>query len=232
MRRARARPSSPWLPALDDGAEALSSQRNVVVRGQQHATTDEIRDLTARVDWAQPDDARHARDRAQGARASLGGGVREVRIDRRLPSSILVTLGERTAGGLALLDVVWVLDDRGLPIDRFGPLYRPGLPAGEGLGALRASGDRERLTARWRPACRCRAGWPRGRPISGRRSRRSMSPGSTKSRCASRAGSRCDPLLRGSPAQPGQLPGAARPDRPVARTPSTMWISAGETASR
>ncbi|HKY32757.1 MAG TPA: FtsQ-type POTRA domain-containing protein, partial [Candidatus Polarisedimenticolia bacterium] len=47
-----------------------------------------------------------------------------VRIQRRLPSSVLITLKEREAGGLALLDgAVWLLDTAGLPIDRYGPRY-------------------------------------------------------------------------------------------------------------
>lgn len=123
--------------------------KNVVVRGQQHATTDEIRDLTAA--WMgrnlmtldMPAIERKVREHP------WVGASGRVRIDRRLPSSILVTLGERTAGGLALLDgVVWVLDDRGLPIDRFGPRYADlDFPLVKGLDALRASGDRERFTA-------------------------------------------------------------------------------------
>jgi cell division septal protein FtsQ len=75
------------------------------------------------------------------------GSAGRVRIDRRLPSTLLITLAERNAGGLALLGgVVWLLDERGLPIDRFGPRYAEfDFPLVKGLDALRASGDEEAL---------------------------------------------------------------------------------------
>jgi cell division septal protein FtsQ len=145
-----------WTAALAASAAARWTMgpgrfplKTVEVRGQQRATTGQIRELTA--EWM----GRNlltldlpAIERKVREHPWIGSSGR-VRIDRRLPSSILVTLGERTAGGLALLDgVVWVLDDRGLPIDRFGPDYADlDFPLVKGLDALRASGDAARLSA-------------------------------------------------------------------------------------
>ena len=75
------------------------------------------------------------------------GATGSVRIQRRLPSTLMVSFTERTAGGLALLDgVVWLLDERGMPIDRFGPRYaQHDFPIIRGLDAL--ARDREALAA-------------------------------------------------------------------------------------
>jgi cell division septal protein FtsQ len=75
------------------------------------------------------------------------GATGSVRIQRRLPSTLIVSFTERTAGGLAMLDgEVWLLDERGMPIDRFGPRYAQyDFPIIRGLDAL--AGHREALAA-------------------------------------------------------------------------------------
>ncbi|MGH9867277.1 MAG: cell division protein FtsQ/DivIB [Candidatus Polarisedimenticolia bacterium] len=120
---------------------------NVVVRGTREAREDEVRELVA--EWsgrnlltiALPEVEKRVRRHPW---VGAGGGVR---IERKLPSSLIITVGERTAGGLALLDgVVWLLDERGLPIDRYGPRYaRYDFPLVKGLDGLRAEGGEERL---------------------------------------------------------------------------------------
>lgn len=55
-----------------------------------------------------------------GTQAAAGA----VRIQRRLPGALVITVRERTAGGLALVGGdLWLLDTAGLPIDRHGPRY-------------------------------------------------------------------------------------------------------------
>ncbi len=52
------------------------------------------------------------------------GSSGEVRVRRRLPGTLVVTVRERVAAGAALVDgAVHLVDERGLPIDRFGPRY-------------------------------------------------------------------------------------------------------------
>ena len=67
------------------------------------------------------------------------GSSGSVRIQRRLPGTLVVTLDERKAGGLALLDgVVWLLDGNGMPVDRYGPRYaRYDFPIIKGLDGLK-----------------------------------------------------------------------------------------------
>ena len=69
------------------------------------------------------------------------GSSGSVRIQRRLPGSLVVTVDERKAGGLALLDgVVWLLDSNGMPVDRYGPRYaRHDFPIIKGLDGMKAS---------------------------------------------------------------------------------------------
>ena len=73
------------------------------------------------------------------------GSSGSVRIQRRLPGSLAVTVDERKAGGLALLDgVVWLLDGNGMPVDRYGPRYaRHDFPIIKGLDGMktRAGGN-------------------------------------------------------------------------------------------
>lgn len=72
------------------------------------------------------------------------GSSGSVRIQRRLPGSLTVTVDERKAGGLALLDgVVWLLDGNGMPVDRYGPRYaRHDFPIIKGLDGMKArAGD-------------------------------------------------------------------------------------------
>jgi cell division septal protein FtsQ len=123
--------------------------KTVMVRGLHEATVEEVRERVA--GWM-------GRNILTLPLAELEQEVRRhpwvgaggwVRIDRRLPSSVVITVKERTAGGLALLDgEVWLLDDRGLPIDRYGPRYaRYDFPHIKGIDSLRARGDDERLRA-------------------------------------------------------------------------------------
>jgi cell division septal protein FtsQ len=67
------------------------------------------------------------------------GSAGSVRVQRRLPDSVVIAVGERTAGGLALMGgAVWLLDVNGMPIDRFGPRYaRYDFPIIKGLDAMR-----------------------------------------------------------------------------------------------
>ena len=69
------------------------------------------------------------------------GSSGSVRIQRRLPGSLVVTVDERKAGGLALLDgVVWLLDSNGMPVDRYGPRYaRYDFPIIKGLDGMKAN---------------------------------------------------------------------------------------------
>jgi len=112
---------------------------HVEVRGNQEAREEEIRDLAR--PWmghnllviTLDNVERKVREHPWIGESGL------VRISRRLPGTLLVTVGERKAGGLALLNgVAWLLDERGLPIDRFGPRYaRYDFPIIKGLDAIR-----------------------------------------------------------------------------------------------
>ncbi|HEY3176367.1 MAG TPA: FtsQ-type POTRA domain-containing protein [Candidatus Polarisedimenticolia bacterium] len=67
------------------------------------------------------------------------GSTGSVRVQRRLPDSVVIAIGEREAGGLALMGgTVWLLDVNGMPIDRFGPRYaRYDFPIIKGLDAMK-----------------------------------------------------------------------------------------------
>ncbi len=123
--------------------------KTVVVRGVSEARVEEVRELVA--GWMGRNILTLPLDEMeqQVRRHPWIGAGGWVRIDRRLPSSLVIKVKERTAGGLALLDgAVWLLDDRGLPLDRYGPRYaRYDFPLIKGIDSLRARGDDERLRA-------------------------------------------------------------------------------------
>ena len=112
----------------------------VIVRGNQEAGEEEIRKLAQ--DWM-------GRNLLVITLTDVEKKIREhpwigeggsVRIARRLPGTLVITVGERKATGLALLGgVVWLLDGRGMPIDRHGPRYADcDFPIIKGLDAVRA----------------------------------------------------------------------------------------------
>lgn len=88
------------------------------------------------------------------------GSSGSVRLQRRLPGSLAVTLDERKAGGLALLDgVVWLLDSNGMPLDRYGPRYaRHDFPIIKGLDGLKTRATRTDTKAAGRLAQALAAG--------------------------------------------------------------------------
>lgn len=114
--------------------------RQVIVRGNHEASEDEVHHLTQ--DWigknifviTLADVERKVREHPWIGRSGL------VRIQRRLPGSLVISVGERKAAGLALVDgVVWLVDVNGLPIDRYSPRYAAyDFPIIKGLDALRA----------------------------------------------------------------------------------------------
>ncbi len=120
---------------------------HVQVQGAQEASVEEIRALVAEsmgVNLLTLDLRRVERKLREHPWIGASGAVR---IQRRLPATLIITITERTAGGLALLDgVVWLLDERGMPIDRFGGRYaRHDFPILRGLDGL--AKDREALAA-------------------------------------------------------------------------------------
>lgn len=66
-----------------------------------------------------------------------------VRIQRRLPGTLVVTVIERRAGGLALVNgALWLIDEAGRPIDRHGPRYaRHDFPVIKGLNVPERMAD-------------------------------------------------------------------------------------------
>ena len=77
-----------------------------------------------------------------------------VKVQRRLPGGLVITVRERAAAGCALAGgVVYLLDEKGLPIDRYGPRHAHyDFPIIKGLDGLRAavgktSGAEARLRA-------------------------------------------------------------------------------------
>ena len=114
----------------------------IEVRGNERATEDEVRSLMA--DWLGknlfviplPDVERKVREHPWIGSPGDGGTVR---IQRRVPGTLVVTVGERKPGGLGLVGgVVWLLDEKGMPIDRFGPRYADcDFPIIKGLDSIR-----------------------------------------------------------------------------------------------
>src|SRR5678815_3742611 len=112
----------------------------VTVRGNHEASEAEIRQLAQ--DWmgknifviTLPDVEKKVREHPW-----IGAGG-TVRIQRRLPGTLVITVGERQAAGLALVGpVVWLIDGNGMPIDRFGPRYSNyDFPIIKGLDGLKA----------------------------------------------------------------------------------------------
>jgi cell division septal protein FtsQ len=113
----------------------------VTVKGTHEALEEEIQDLVK--PWMGQNIL--ALDLKQVERKvrehSWIGSSGSVRVQRKLPDSVVVTVDERAAGGLALLGgVVWLLDASGMPIDRYGPRYaRYDFPIIKGLDAIRTT---------------------------------------------------------------------------------------------
>ncbi|HET9481455.1 MAG TPA: FtsQ-type POTRA domain-containing protein [Candidatus Polarisedimenticolia bacterium] len=116
----------------------------VLVRGAREARDEEIRELAGR--WM-------GRNILTVDLGAVESKVREhpwvgsggwVRIQRKLPSTLIVSLRERVAAGTALVDgALWLLDEAGLPIAAFGPRYAGyDFPILKGVDALVAETGR------------------------------------------------------------------------------------------
>ena len=126
----------------------------VLVKGTREAGEDEVRDLVR--EWM-------GRNILTIALSEIEKKVREhpwigasggVKVQRRLPGGLVITVRERAAAGCALAGgVVYLLDEKGLPIDRYGPRHAHyDFPIIKGLDGLRAavgktSGAEARLRA-------------------------------------------------------------------------------------
>jgi len=125
------------------GRWSTSPQRfrlaQVLVRGNREATQAEFETLLAGVMGHNLFVIDLTDVEQQVRRHPWIGESGSVRIARRLPGTLVLTLGERQAAGMALMDgAVWLLDVRGMPIDRFGPRYaKYDFPIIKGLDALR-----------------------------------------------------------------------------------------------
>jgi len=113
----------------------------VLVRGTREAGEIEVRDLVG--EWM-------GRNIFTIALTEVEKKVREhpwigasggVRVQRRLPGALVITVRERTAAGCALVGgVIYLLDEKGMPIDRYGPRYgQYDFPIIKGLDGMRAS---------------------------------------------------------------------------------------------
>ncbi|HET6372619.1 MAG TPA: FtsQ-type POTRA domain-containing protein [Candidatus Polarisedimenticolia bacterium] len=124
--------------AMGPGQFALET---VVVKGNVEALESEIDGLLQ--EW-------HGRNLLAITLTEVEKKVREhpwigssggVRIQRKLPASLLVTVRERVASGCAMVDgACYLLDEMGMPIDRYGPRYaRYDFPIIKGLDRLRVA---------------------------------------------------------------------------------------------
>ncbi len=116
----------------------------VLVRGTREAGENEVRDLVH--EWM-------GRNIFTIVLTEVEKKVREhpwigtsgdVRVQRRLPGALVITVRERTAAGCALVGgVIHLLDEKGMPIDRYGPRYAQyDFPIIKGLDGLRAAMDK------------------------------------------------------------------------------------------
>ena len=97
----------------------------ITVKGTQEVIGSEIVDLTS--DWMSSNIfniALSSVERKVREHRWIGSSG-EVRIRRRFPDGLVVTVRERVAAGSALVNgVVYLVDEKGTLIDRFGPRYR------------------------------------------------------------------------------------------------------------
>ncbi|MFQ5701749.1 MAG: cell division protein FtsQ/DivIB [Acidobacteriota bacterium] len=124
--------------------------RRVIVRGLEQARREEIVALVE--PWLGRNVLEISLDKVEKKirEHPWVGPTGKVRIQRRLSDALVITIEERKAAGLALVDgFIVLLDEHGLPIDRFGPRYvRYDFPIIQGLdGLVRAAkaGDGVRL---------------------------------------------------------------------------------------